>query len=160
MTSHSSHQFSRRDFLRSSLLSAAAVYLGGCSAKKTLVPAIASVATGSGGVQVNDIHSQLNATSVQRMESPASLDECRSMIRNARMAGKIISVAGGRHSMGGQQFAENSVLIDTRSLKRVLSFDRERGVIDVEAGIQWPELIGYLHQEQASQEKQWAIVQK
>ncbi|HZU33542.1 MAG TPA: FAD-binding protein [Candidatus Angelobacter sp.] len=160
MKSHSSHQFSRRDFLRSSLLSAVAVYLGGCAAKKTLVPAIAPVAAASGGVQVNDIHSQLNVTSVQRVEIPASLDECRSMIRNARMAGKIISVAGGRHSMGGQQFAENSVLIDTRSLKRVLSFDRERGLIDVEAGIQWPELIGYLHQEQAGQEKQWAIVQK
>ena len=45
-------------------------------------------------------------------------------------------------------------------MKRVLGFDRSRGLLDVEAGIQWPELIQYLHQEQEGSENQWAIVQK
>ena len=40
--------------------------------------------------------------------------------------------------MGGQQFGEASVLIDTRALDRVLAFDAERGLITVEGGIQWP----------------------
>ena len=40
--------------------------------------------------------------------------------------------------MGGQQFGEASVLVDTRALDRVLAFDAERGLITVEGGILWP----------------------
>ena len=62
--------------------------------------------------------------------------------------------------MGGQQFATDSICIDTRGLDRVISFDRERGLLEVEAGIQWPKLIrGYLDV-QAGETKQWGIAQK
>ena len=43
--------------------------------------------------------------------------------------------------MGGQQFATDSICIDTRELDRVISFDHERGLLEAEAGIQWPKLI-------------------
>lgn len=153
--------FSRRDFLKTSLAAGAGVWLGGCAAEKRPLSALPSAATPAlNGITVNDIHSQLNSALVQQIATPGSLDECRSIIRDTQQSGKAISVSGGRHSMGGQQFADGSILIDTRSLNRVLSFDRERGLIDVEAGIEWPELIQYLHQEQAGQEFQWAIVQK
>lgn len=112
------------------------------------------------GTLVNDIHSQLNSTLVDEVLRPGSIDECQSILKSVRAAGKFVSVAGGRHSMGGQQFAQDSVLIDTRSMKRVLGFDRERGLLDVEAGIEWPELMEYLHQQQEGQAQEWAIVQK
>jgi FAD/FMN-containing dehydrogenase len=154
--------FSRRDFLKTSLAAGAGVWLGGCAAERRPLSALPSaVATPAlSGIKVNDIHSQLNSALVQQIVTPGSFDECCDILRNARQSGKVISVAGGRHSMGGQQFADGSVLIDTRSLNRVLGFDRERGLIDVEAGIEWPELIQYLHQEQQDQDFQWAIVQK
>jgi FAD/FMN-containing dehydrogenase len=69
-------------------------------------------------------------------------------------------VAGGRHAMGGQQFGEAGVLIDTRALNRVLAFDGENGVITVEGGIQWPELVEHIHQAQEGQPRQWGIYQK
>jgi FAD/FMN-containing dehydrogenase len=112
------------------------------------------------GLRVNDIHSQLNSALVREIAVPGSIDECRSVIQTARKSGKVISVAGGRHSMGGQQFADDSLLIDTRGMKQVLGFDRERGLLEVEAGIEWPELIDYLRREQEGQALQWAIVQK
>ena len=43
--------------------------------------------------------------------------------------------------MGGQQFGEAGILVDTRDLNRVLAFDAERGTITVEGGIQWPQLL-------------------
>jgi FAD/FMN-containing dehydrogenase len=46
--------------------------------------------------------------------------------------------------MGGQQFAHGATLIDTRSLDRVVAFDRARGLVTVEAGIQWPALLEFL----------------
>ena len=46
--------------------------------------------------------------------------------------------------MGGPQFVTDGVLLDTRRLDAVVSFDRERGLVEVEAGIQWPELVEFL----------------
>jgi FAD/FMN-containing dehydrogenase len=62
--------------------------------------------------------------------------------------------------MGGQQFAHDSICIDTRGLDRVISFDRERGLIEAEAGIQWPKLIHAYLDAQSGSEKQWGIAQK
>ena len=62
--------------------------------------------------------------------------------------------------MGGQQFATDSICIDTRELDRVISFDRERGLLEAEAGIQWPKLIRAYLEAQANETKQWGIAQK
>jgi len=62
--------------------------------------------------------------------------------------------------MGGQQFGTDSICIDTRELDRVVSFDRERGLLEAEAGIQWPKLIRSYLDAQADETKQWGIAQK
>ena len=45
-------------------------------------------------------------------------------------------------------------------LDRVLDFDRERGEVEVEAGIMWPALIAWLHAIQDGQPHSWGIIQK
>jgi FAD/FMN-containing dehydrogenase len=45
-------------------------------------------------------------------------------------------------------------------LDRVISFDRERGLLEAEAGIQWPKLIRAYLDAQADETKQWGIAQK
>ena len=112
------------------------------------------------GVEVNDVQSQLNATMVRRIVQPTSIDEVASALKDARREGLAVSVAGGRHAMGGQQFGGDTVLLDTRRLNRVIHFDRTKGQIEVQAGIEWPELIDYLNREQAGQREQWAIREK
>jgi FAD/FMN-containing dehydrogenase len=114
----------------------------------------------SESILVNDIHSQLNPTEVFRVLEPRSLEDVQSIIRTARKDRKAISVAGGQHAMGGQQFGTDTVLIDARKLCRVLHLDRKRGIVEVEAGIEWPELIsGYLAL-QNSDHQTWGIAQK
>jgi len=111
-------------------------------------------------ILVNDIHSELNSTRVLRISQPQSLEDVQSIIRGARKERKVISVAGGRHAMGGQQFGTDTLLIDTRKLNRVLNLDRKRGILEVEAGIEWPELIdGYLNMQHGEGET-WGIAQK
>jgi FAD/FMN-containing dehydrogenase len=102
------------------------------------------------GAWVNDIHSQLNRTWVSAIRKPASVDALRVAMRGTGP----VSIAGGRHSMGGQQFASNATLLDMNGMTRILGIDRERGIVDVEAGIQWPALIAAL------KETSWAIRQK
>ena len=108
---------------------------------------------------VNDIHSRLNATKVARVEQPDSGARLSALIRRAREDGRAVSIAGGRHAMGGQQFGQGTVLLDMRRMARVLSLDAERGLVTVEAGIQWPALIDHLLRSQDGR-RQWGIVQK
>jgi FAD/FMN-containing dehydrogenase len=75
-------------------------------------------------ILVNDIHSQLNPTRVLGISRPQSLDDVQSLIRSVRKDRKVISVAGGRHAMGGQQFGTDALLVDIRKLNRVLQLDR------------------------------------
>jgi len=109
---------------------------------------------------VNDIHSQLNATRVSRVVRPVTVPDLRATILYARRSGTPLSIAGGRHAMGGQQFGTATILLDMRGMNRVLNFDRERGLVEVEAGIEWPELIAHLNQTQSGAQKQWGIMQK
>ena len=93
----------RREFLKSAGILALSVY--GCA------PAL----TRRTELYVNDVHSQLNRTRVGEIVRPESLAELRDLVRRAGREGHAISVAGGRHAMGGQQFAAGS---DQRTDKR------------------------------------------
>jgi FAD/FMN-containing dehydrogenase len=127
-----------------------------------LLPSRASVgrAAEPDGVEVDDVQSQLNATRVNRILTPTSIDDIQAALRGARRENRAVSVAGGRHAMGGQQFGRDTILLDTRQLNRVVSLDKARGHVEVEAGIQWPELIDYLQHAQAGDPKPWAIREK
>src|SRR6267143_571657 len=111
-------------------------------------------------ILVNDIHSQLNSTRVLGISQPRSLEDVQSIVRSARKDRKLISVAGGRHAMGGQQFGTDTLLVDIRKLSRVLNLDRKRGIIEVEAGIEWPELIDSYLTLQDGDRQSWGIAQK
>ena len=62
--------------------------------------------------------------------------------------------------MGGQQFGTDTVHLDMRSLRRVLAFDRDRGLIEMEAGIQWPELVEWCDRNQRGSGPRCGIRQK
>lgn len=109
---------------------------------------------------VNDIHSELNETTVSEVVAVTSVDEVRRTIRRATDAGVPIAIAGGRHAMGGQQFCSGGVLLDTCGLDDIVSFDGGAGTIEVQAGIQWPALIEYLGDRPGSDGVVWAIRQK
>ena len=64
--------------------------------------------------------------------------ELQQVVRSAAALGQQISIAGGRHAMGGQQFGRGTLLLDMRHLNRVLELDAERGLVTMEAGIEWP----------------------
>lgn len=115
---------------------------------------------------VNDIHSQLNATRVGSVIAPDSLAALRQAIRAVAQAGGSLSVAGGRHAMGGQQFLAGETLLDMRRLNRILSLDARRGLLRVEAGVTWAELIPALRALQDKQDvradapHRWSVIQK
>ena len=108
---------------------------------------------------VNDIHSKLNDAEVEEVLEPVSLADVQAAVARARDLGRPLAVCGGKHAMGGQQFCAGGLLLDTCGLARVLALDSERGTIEVEAGIQWPELYSLLSSP-ANVGGAWAFAQK
>jgi FAD/FMN-containing dehydrogenase len=152
----------RRRFLQISASALAVVPFAGCIARPMPVrsPYDSGIPEHDPALLVNDVHSQLNPTRVAAIVKPREVDELQAVVARARSSGQAVSIAGGRHAIGGQQFGEANILIDTRDLNRVIDFDAEQGVITVEGGIRWPELIGHLNRVQEGQRKQWGIYQK
>jgi FAD/FMN-containing dehydrogenase len=119
-------------------------FLGQCataSALAALVPGCYTARRDSQGVWVNDIHSRLNRTHVLRIEQPARLGELQDAVHRARQEGRALSMTGGRHAMGGQQFGSDTVLLDTGLLAGISDFDADNGSVEVGAGTQWPQLV-------------------
>jgi FAD/FMN-containing dehydrogenase len=151
----------RRQFLKLSSAALAALPVA-CIARPLPVRSVyeSRIPDTTSSLTVNDVHSKLNATRVAEIVKPGSVDELAAAVHRARQDGRTVCVAGGRHAMGGQQFADDAVLVDTRALDRVIALDEDRGIVDVEGGVQWPELLRELQRLQEGRSQQWGIVQK
>ena len=115
--------------------------------------------TQQNGVLVNDVHTGLNPTWVHNVVKPGSLAELQSTVRDCHKHHSVISTSGSRHAAGGQQFAKDSVLLDMRGMSRVIGLDEKSGILEVEAGIEWPDLIqGYTALQNG--DVKWGIRQK
>jgi FAD/FMN-containing dehydrogenase len=154
--------YDRRRFLKTSCAALVSLPAAACVARPLPVrsPYASGISDRLLSATVNDVHSQLNRTQVDAIVRPERVEQLQAAVAQAKAHGKVISVAGGRHAMGGQQFAEGALLVDTRSLNRVLDFDADRGIVTVEGGIQWPELLDYLNRAQQGRDRQWGIYQK
>ena len=109
---------------------------------------------------LNDIHSQLNETAMRRVVTPTTDADLRRAVVAVRDEGGSLSVAGGRHAMGGQQFLDGGVLLDARGLDRILELDAESGLVRVEAGMMWDDLVLGLREMQRGNSRRWSVVQK
>jgi hypothetical protein len=125
-----------------------------------LLFALIATTSSPAAVVLNDIHSRLNQTRVAEYHEPESKDEIAALVRKAAQSGQAISISGGRHAMGGQQFGQDTLHINLSRFSKVHDLDRERGWVTVDSGIQWPELIDWLLSEQQGEPNAWGIRQK
>jgi FAD/FMN-containing dehydrogenase len=82
---------------------------------------------------INDI-TQLNPIVVGAVVSPTTEQEVSRLV--AGHSGPI-SIGGARHSQGGQTACPGCLFIDMRRLNRVISYDPQRRLITVQAGMTW-----------------------
>jgi FAD/FMN-containing dehydrogenase len=114
----------------------------------------------AGRATLNDVHARLNPTRPEMYCRPARMADVFGALAQAERRGLAVAVSGARHAMGGQQFLTGGCVIDLTAMNRILGFDRERGLLTVEAGATWPEIMrGYLAR-QAGSGRQWGLRQK
>lgn len=109
---------------------------------------------------LNDKHSKLNRTRVSRIEKPSTEKEVIAMMRRAAWKGSEVSLCGSRHAMGGQQFGTDTILLDLTGLKGLGVIDKAKKLVEIGAGMTWPEIIIGLHDQQADHEEVLSIRQK
>ena len=109
---------------------------------------------------LNDVQSRLNATRVARAVAPASADEVAAVIGEAAALGVPVCPAGALHAMGGQQFAEGGISLNSSSLAGIGALDRDAATVWIQAGAKWTEIVEWLRREQAGERRPLTIIQK
>jgi FAD/FMN-containing dehydrogenase len=95
------------------------------------------------GGTIND-SSCLNRTPIRGVVEVRQADDVRKALAFARQHKLRVSIAGVRHSQGGQAFAENAVVLDMRGFNRI-TLDEQTAVIRVESGASWHDIQKAIH---------------
>lgn len=109
---------------------------------------------------LNDIHSKLNPTEVKEIIKPSSLAEIQKAVLRAKSEGLKISLSGGCHAMGGQQFASGALHFDMTGIDKVLETFPDEGLLHCESGAMWPAIIEATHKMYSPHPHGWSIKQK
>ena len=110
--------------------------------------------------EVNDFHSLLNKTLVERRSVVASKEEFTEQARRFILAKKSFATCGMGGSMGGQQFLTMSPLLDTSLLSGIESTDDKNGTAWILAGTTWTTLYRELSDIYRESESTWTFSQK
>ena len=95
------------------------------------------------GGTINDA-SCLDRTPVFGVVAVRTADDVKNALAFARTNGRKVSIAGVRHSMGGQAFARDAVVLDMRNYNQ-MSLDEANKVLTVESGATWHDIQNFLH---------------
>ena len=90
----------------------------------------------NGSVNFHDV-SRLETVRVARVIRVRNADEIRRAINEACANHLKVSIAGARHSQGGQSYVTNGVILDMTSYYRVLHVNPSTRIMTVESGATW-----------------------
>lgn len=93
---------------------------------------------------INDA-SCLNKTKVYDVLVIKTIDDIRQAFKIAKEKNLHISIAGVRHSMGGQAFFKDALVLDMTQFNNIISLDETKDILTVESGATWHEIQLYLH---------------
>jgi FAD/FMN-containing dehydrogenase len=94
---------------------------------------------------INDV-SCLNETRVYDIIVVKNSDDIRQALKIAQEKKLHISIAGVRHSMGGQAFFNDALVLDMTSFNRIIALDEHNKILKVESGATWHQIQLFLHQ--------------
>lgn len=95
------------------------------------------------GGTINDV-SCLDRTSVFGIVQITSVEDIKNALLFARENKLKVSMAGVRHSMGGQAFFKNNLVLDMKGFNKIQLNEAER-TITVESGATWHDIQNFLH---------------
>lgn len=94
---------------------------------------------------INDA-SCLNQTRVYDIIHVKTIDDIRKALAIAHKKNLHISIAGVRHSMGGQAFFTDALVLDMTSFNQILALDEKNKILTVQSGATWHDIQLYLNE--------------
>ena len=94
---------------------------------------------------INDV-SCMNKTRVYDVIQVESEYDIRTALKEAQEKNLHISLSGVRHSMGGQSFFKDALVLDMRSFNKVISLNENKKTITVQSGATWHDIQNFLHE--------------
>lgn len=88
---------------------------------------------------------KLYQTKVKKIIYPTTVEEIQNIIKKAHKNNQKISIAGARHSQGGQSNGSNSINIDISKFNKLISLDVPKKTVKVQSGMTWEQLQDILH---------------
>ena len=97
-----------------------------------------------------DDASRLNRTQVAEVRSISGShdnleEQLRAYLEHARARKLPLSIAGMRHTMGGQTFTPGGIILDMLGLHE-MELDEQMTVLRVQAGARWSNVLSYVHE--------------
>jgi decaprenylphospho-beta-D-ribofuranose 2-oxidase len=93
---------------------------------------------------VNDV-ARLNPTAIREVIQPTTESEIRDAVLKAVASGAKVTIAGKRHSMGGQTLYPDSIAIDMLRFNKILSLDEQNKILTVQSGATWNDIQQFLN---------------
>lgn len=94
---------------------------------------------------INDV-SCLNKTYVYNIVKVKSVKDIKKALKKAKEKELHISIAGVRHSMGGQAFFTNSIVLDMTEFNKIIELNKENKTIKVQSGATWHNIQLFLNE--------------
>ncbi len=95
------------------------------------------------GGTINDA-SCLNRTAVYGIVQIRRVEDVQNAVQFAAANGLKVSIAGVRHSMGGQAFAHQALILDMTRFNQ-MTLDEANRVLTVQSGATWHDIQNFLH---------------
>lgn len=92
----------------------------------------------------NDV-TEMNKQHVKGIIQVMSEKDVKDIVKRAINEKVKIIARGTQHSMGGHCIEKNGYIIDTTFMNRVLNFDEKTGLITIQPGITWSDVIKFLN---------------
>ena len=105
---------------------------------RVATPADSTISFAQRGGFINDA-SHLNRTGVYGIVNIGNQADVRNALQFARERGLKVTAAGQRHSMGGQTFVHNGLVLDMHGLHRI-TIDAAAQTVNVQSGAVWADV--------------------
>ncbi|MBX3015494.1 MAG: FAD-binding oxidoreductase [Caldilineaceae bacterium] len=109
----------------------------------TVTPATVELPWSQEGGFINDA-STLNRTAIHGIVQVRTEAEIQNALQFARAEGRKVALAGVRHSMGGQAFYQDAVVLDMRAFNAI-QVDEAQMTMTVQSGATWHDIQKVLH---------------
>jgi hypothetical protein len=104
----------------------------------------------------NNKRNFLTSTYMFQCFVPKTVEDIQEILKQAQKYNKSVSCQSSGYSIGGQNLHDNGILINTKKMNFIESFDSENGVIKVTPSTRWQQLRLFLHHAQKDNADAWA----